>query len=341
MDHALNVLHGIAVAKAVAQAAVNKRGRTRPGECHKAVVGVPGVHHHVEFRARRFYPEARKFCVPAAAQRLPLRAAYRLGRFVGAQQGRALLGGLFAQQERNGFCLAGLQRYRAGERAAAVAVVVQRIAQIAAGHARGAAVIAVRAKECAALAAVRGYRSTRQAEKALGNALVVHLHAVQIAVDELADAVLIEQCARDEQRILQIYLIELVIAVVRKLGVARQRQRAGPARIVAHRQLPHLVGFAQRHIVQRLAVDAGIIRADFCIAHAVAAFAAVVCQIFAHRLPRGRPVIARFVVAQVNIPAGAVERVENIPQDAPVRTRSYKAVAPGVVGDERAVLGRA
>ena len=51
VDNPLDVLYRVPVAVAVAQPAVNKGGRPGPEECHKAVVGIPCIHHGVEFRA--------------------------------------------------------------------------------------------------------------------------------------------------------------------------------------------------------------------------------------------------------------------------------------------------
>ena len=48
MDDALDVLHGVPVAVAVAQAAVDQRSRPAPHKGDEAVVGVPGVDHRIE-----------------------------------------------------------------------------------------------------------------------------------------------------------------------------------------------------------------------------------------------------------------------------------------------------
>ena len=203
----------------------------------------------------------------------------------------------------------------------------------------------VPAQEGFLVAAVAGHFGTRQPEEPFGDVLAVHQFVgglgVQVAVDLLGDAVAGKEGPADEEGILQIHLVLLVVVVVGEFRVARQGQFPGGVGGVGHRQLPHFMGAVLGHIVDRFGVDARIVGEHPGVAHAVAAFAGVVLQVLAHRLPGSRPEIPAGVVPQVEVPAGAVELVEDVAQDAAVGAGLGKAVAAGVVGDDGAVLRRA
>ena len=234
----MDILHRVTVAVAVSQSAVDKGSGPGPGKGDKAVIGVPGVDHSVKFGTGRFHLEMGELFVPVLNQFFPLPAAGCLRRPVCRQNGRALLVGFFPQQEGDGFRLARLQRDNSGKCAAAVLVVVQLAAQIAALHTDGIAIAPVGPEEFCPVAAAGCHRRTGQPEKALGHVFMVHAVAVvqrvQISVELLADASSVEQRPGDEPGVLQVDLILLVIAVAGELGVSRQRQLPPLGGIVAN-----------------------------------------------------------------------------------------------------------
>ena len=87
--------------------------------------------------------------------------------------------------------------------------------------------------------AVAGHRRAGQAEEPLGDLFVVHILAsgqgVQVAVDLLGQPVAGEHRAADKQRILQVDLVLLVVAVVGELGIAGQGQAAGVGPVLVTR----------------------------------------------------------------------------------------------------------
>lgn len=222
-----------------------------------------------------------------------------------------------------------------GQRAAGVLVVAVHVAQVPGGHPLRVAVAVVAPQESLFVTAVAGHRRAGQAEEPLGDLFVVHILAsgqgVQVAVDLLGQPVAGEHRAADKQRILQVDLVLLVVAVVGELGIAGQGQAAGGGADVGHPQRPHLIGAAVRHIVGSLGRDTGLVGQHAGVAHAVTAAAAVVREVLAHRLPGGGPEIAAVVVPQVEIAPRLVELVEHIAQDAPVGARPRKAVPARIV----------
>ena len=345
MDDALNILHGIPVAVAVAQAAVDEGRGPGPHKGDEAVVGVPGVEHGVEGRVRGLDLQMAEPAVPLCLQLVHFPGGPGGGVGVALQDGRRLCGGLHPQHERHRPALAGGQLHHTGQSAAAVLVVAVGVAQVPGGDAAGVAVAVVGPQERRLVPAVGGHRRAGQTEEPLGHRLVVYVLAlgqgVQVAVDLLGDAVALEQGAADEEGVLQVDLVLLVVAVVGELGVTGQGQAAGAVRLVGHRQGPDLIGLAPGHIVGGLRGDAGIARLHFGVAHAVAALAPVGVQRFCHRLPGGGPVVAAGIVPQIEVAAGLVELVEHIPQDPAVGAGPGKAVASRMVGDDGAVLRRA
>ena len=157
------------------------------------------------------------------------------------------------------------------------------------------------------------------------------LHGIQIAVDQLMDVVFFKHCAGDELRILQIHLILFIVAVVGKLRIARHCQFPRNTGVVPYCQRPYLMGLAQRHIVERLRGNACILCPHFRVRCPMSALAVVLSQIFAHRLPRSRPVVFGHVVPEIDVSPRLVELVEHIAQNPPVCTALGKAVAACVV----------
>ena len=68
MDNTLNILHGIAVAVAVALSAVDKGSCTGPCKGNKALVSIPCIYHAVERRIRRIDLKIGKLCMPVILQ---------------------------------------------------------------------------------------------------------------------------------------------------------------------------------------------------------------------------------------------------------------------------------
>ena len=341
MDDALDVLHRVAVAVAVPQAAVNQGGSPGPDKGDETVVGVPGVQHGVEGGVGGIHLQVAEPAVPFRFQGVHLLLHPGGGVGVACQDGGGLGRRLHAGGKQDGFALAGGQLHLAGEGAAAVLVVALHVAQIPGCHPLGAAIAVVRPQEGGFVAAVGGNRCAGQAEKPLGHRLVVHIfplgQGVQIAVDLLGDSVALKQGPADEKGILEVHLVLLVVAVIGKFRIAGQGQAAGPVRVIGDGEGPDFIGLALRHIVNCLGGDACIACLHPGVAHAVAALDLVIFQVLGHRLPRGRPEVPAVVIPQIDVPARLVKLVEHIPEHPAVGARPLKAVAAGVVGDDGAV----
>ncbi len=142
--------------------------------------------------------------MPVTGQRFQLPAANGFRLPVCFQQGRAFCFILFAQQERYGFGFPGFQRQYSGQRAAAVAVVVQGVPKVAALYTERVSVASVSAEKFRAVAAVGGHRRTRQSEEPLDYGLMIDraVLRIQIAVDLLPDTVPRKERPGDELGIL-------------------------------------------------------------------------------------------------------------------------------------------
>ena len=162
--------------------------------------------------------------VPHPFERVYLLPDLRRGVGVMGQDLRRLVRRLHAQYEQHRAAFAGGERYGAGQGAARVFIVAVYIAEVAGRDAGGVAVAVVAAEECLPVAAVARHRRAGQAEEPLGDPLVVHLfigaERVEIAVDLLHQAVFGKDRSADKQGVLQIDLVLLIVAVIRKFGVA-------------------------------------------------------------------------------------------------------------------------
>ena len=228
--------------------------------------------------------------------------------------------------------------------AAAVAVVIQLSAEVSARYAFRIPVPVIAAQKRFSVAAVRGYFRACKAQKALFQTvpfLFIDIDAFKVSVDQVPDPVPLEQCARDKQRILQVYLVLLIIAVVRELGVTGNAQVSDSIRAVLYFDTPDFVLLVQRNVIERLRMDSGVVRQDFRVAGAVAAFALVLVQRFPHGLPGGRPVIGGLVVPDIDVTPRSVSVVEHIAQDPAIGAGAHEAVAARVARDQGAVFGRA
>ena len=71
------------------------------------------------------------------------------------------------------------------------------------------------------------------------------------------------------------------------------------------------------------------------------AFTFITAGFFSYRLPGSGPVILRFIIPYVKIASGLVKAVEDITQNPSVCSGFCKAVAAGIVRDDRPVFGGA
>ena len=111
-------------------------------------------------------------------------------------------------------------------------------------------------------------------------------------------------------------------------------------RIIGNRKTPHLIGFAQRNIVEGPGGDAVIICSHTGIAHTVAAFTFITVQIFAHWLPGGRPVIFRFVVTNVKVSSGLIKVIEYVTENSSVSAGFCKTISACIIGNDCSVIRR-
>ena len=81
----------------------------------------------------------------------------------------------------------------------------------------------ISAKELFSVSAIGGYAGAGKAEETLGHVLFIDCfifwQGIQIAVNLLNDLVLFKQCSCNKQRLLQIYLILFVIAMIGKFCI--------------------------------------------------------------------------------------------------------------------------
>ena len=177
MDHALDILHRIPVAVAVAQAAVDKGGRPRPDEGHEAVVGVPYIDHGVEFRAGGPDLEMGEALRPIRANGIDL--IFPEGRVCRVfLHDRGTLGGsLFSKNKEDGPGRSGIQCDLRRDRTAAVAVVTRRAAEVSLLYAQGISVSVPGPQKGRLVSAPGGGLCPRHAEKALGHRFIVCLFA--------------------------------------------------------------------------------------------------------------------------------------------------------------------
>ena len=177
VDHALDILHRIPVAVAVAQAAVDEGGRPRPDEGHKAVVGVPDIDHGVELRAGCLDLEMGEALRPVRANGIDL--IFPEGRICRVfLHDRGTLGGsLFSQNKEDGPGRSGIQCDLRRDRTAAVAVVTRRAAEVSLLYAQGISVSVPGPQKGRLVSAPGGGFCPRHAEKSLGHRFIVCLFA--------------------------------------------------------------------------------------------------------------------------------------------------------------------
>src|SRR5262249_8738375 len=126
----------------------------------------------------------------------------------------------------------------------------------------------------------------------------------------------------------------------------RKRVNAELARLlraILDPEPPVFEGLTQRDEVRRVHPDAGVFRADQRVRRSVAASRLILIERLAYRLPARAPEIAALAIAQVKVAARLIQRhrVAAQPKKAMLRRTLVEAVAARVVGDDRAVFGRA
>ena len=225
------------------------------------------------------------------------------------------------------------------QRAAGIAVEIEGIAQIAPRHPPGI-VEPSAAKEMLAPAGVALHLAACQAEETLGAVFSIGAGMTE-GVDMLDEMVAVEGGGGDELGVLQVDGVLLIVAFGGELAVGENGKLPGPVGAVGNLHPPDLVSGAKGHIVQYPAGDACVHAFHLGIAGAVAGYGVEVMKGLFHRPPRGRPVVAVFIVPQVHIAAGLVKLVEGIAQDTACRAGLDKAVAAGILGDDGAVFRRA
>ncbi len=342
MDDSLNVLYCIPVAVAVAQAAVDEGGSSGPDKGHETVVGVPGIDHGVEFRAWGIHFQMIQLFLPVVFQLCQFPGGLFCRVCISVQNRGRFRAAARPQHIGDGSGLARSQGEDTGERAAGIFIVAGHISQISGRDSLRVAVSVIFPKKMFLLSAVGGHVRTGESKEPLGYIFLINLllfgQGVQVAVNLLDDPVALELRSGDEQRILQIYLILFIIAVVGKFRIAGQRQIPLDVRTVRDRKRPHFMTFSQGNIIEGFGFDPVIACRHAGISHSVAAGAFVVCEILAHRLPGGGPVIPGLIVTNIEVSSRLIKIVKNITENPPVCAGFYKAVAAGMVGDDRAVF---
>ena len=338
VDDALDVLHGVAVAVAVAQAAVHERCRTRPDEGDEALVRVPDVHHVVELVRGRLDLEVAELAVPEGLEVGDL-GVDGAGCLVALHDRGGLGVVLLTEQIDQLTGLAGGEGDLGAQGAAGVGVEIHRIIALALLDHDRRGVGAVRPNELVEVAAAVEHVSTDHAEEALAVVGAVGPLA-GILVDVLEDLVPLALGAGDEERVLEVDLILLIVVVVGELHEAEHGERAGLVGGIGDLGAPYLIGLAGGDVVGRLGRDAGIGGGHDGIRRAVAALALVLVEGLADGLPGGRPEVAALGVAQVDVSARQRHHgIEAESEVASIRAGLHEAVACGVIGDDGTVGG--
>ena len=107
MNDALDILHRVAVAVAVALTAVDQAGRAGPDEGSEALEGVPGIDHFVEVRVGRLDVQVAQLAMPVFDQGGLFRLHLRGGLAVGVHQPAGFRFALLRQDKGDRLLLAG------------------------------------------------------------------------------------------------------------------------------------------------------------------------------------------------------------------------------------------
>jgi hypothetical protein len=312
VDEAEQVLVGVAEAKAAADAGLIERRRARHVEGRHALVGVPDVHHAVGVDVGGVHLEDAEGFHPVLAQALEGRVSLfgveifgddRLDRGLvdGLRAGRVefLIDGILvvAEHEDDLAGLAGLQFELDLVGADGRPAVSDGVGELTGFDGGRLVPAAIAAQEGFALGvesrAGLGTGKVREVIAALAvlrlviNHAVFHFHlsGVEVALEVGAVVLGVPEAELD-------------------LGEAGNGGLGGAA--VGDRELPNLEVLAQRDKVAGVRLDAGVLRSDDGVAHAVAA--GVVLELVACGLPGGRPEFLRLVVAQVDVAPAEIER---------------------------------
>ena len=284
VNNTLNVLHGVAVAVTVALSAIAEARRARPYERDEALERVPCVDHRVEALVGSVDAEVVQLGMPVGHKRvkLTLDSLGRLG--ITGDYALSLCGGLLSEQECHVSDLARLKGQLCMQRAAGIAAVVERVGAFAVLQSGRLAVAVVHADERGLIAVVGLNVGAGQTEEARGGGVVVDL-LLAVLVYGHQYAVALKIGARDVLGVLEVDLILLVVVVSREFAVSENGNTARTVGGILDAAVPDLVGLLKRDIIQHRGIYARVAGADVGVRRAVAAFAAILIEGLADRLP--------------------------------------------------------
>ena len=174
--------------------------------------------------------------MPVGNQLIQINFAYLLRVFVFFQNLSRFRIFFHAEKEGKAFCLARCQSDLCGKRPASISVIIQLSPEVAACHACRISVSAIWSEKLFSVSAIGRNLSSCQSKEALNNNFIIYIlslfQTVQISVDQLPDPVPLKYRSGNKLGILQIHLILLVIAVIRKLSVAGNVQFSLSFRII-------------------------------------------------------------------------------------------------------------
>ena len=244
-----------------------------------------------------------------------------------------------SQNESQLLCLARSKLQCSMKSTTAVLVVVENAITLTTLYSNRIAIIVIHTDEGFLITIVRSnLLSCHTEETFLAVASVRTLVPVQI--DLLQNLVAKEYCVRCTQRILQVYLILIVIIIIRKLCITKYRNLTRLVRCVRHLTSPNLIYLSERHIVICLCLNARILREHCSISSSMMNLALILIQVLANRLPGSRPEISSLIVSDVNVTSRCIITVEMITQDTAIGTALNKAVTTRIVGNDRTILRR-
>ncbi len=181
-------------------------------------------------------------------------------------------------------CLAGSKSYIALKSSAGVGVVVHNAVALAGFYSDRIRESSVWSDEVAERAVIACYRLTNHAEEAL---LMIRASLVEtgILVHMLDNAVLLEACTRNEERILEVDLVLLIVGLVCELDHTVNGELSLLVGSVSHLCAPNLVCLAIGNVVCHLRLYACVLSRDDRICSTVAALALVLVKGLAYGLP--------------------------------------------------------
>ena len=136
---------------------------------------------------------------------------------------------------------------------------------------------------------------------------------------------------------LQVLVVDLDV-MEGKLDVTKDADPARPRTGVLDLDVPQLDVVANRNEECLLGQNLMVIARKLGVRKSVAALILCFAQVFADGLPRDRPVLARVVIAKIDIMSGAIERNAVLPEarDALMLSVLVERIAAGIVRDDGA-----